>query len=35
MVVIGYIHDWTVAQLEAVAREIHDRLETLDYERQE
>ncbi len=35
MVVIGCIHDWTVAQLEAAAREIHDRLETLDYERQE
>lgn len=33
-IMIGYIQDWTVAQLEAVAKEIHDRLETLDYERQ-
>lgn len=32
---IGWIYQWTVPQFEATVKEIHDRLETLDYERQD
>ena len=30
-----HIHDWTVDQLEAAAKEFHDRLETVDYDARE